>query len=582
MIHKKRVTLKRQITLVSIVGYLVLSAALGGYSMFSISSYSRDLGKVNLRTFDTYVNQVSGLVEDTDAYLKNVFMDNRDYSNLVYNRSAVNKYLAVYNLKKMLKVQLNFNKNLAALFVIYDSGSSIYYCEQSVFTLNSKEYIKSLLKDRASGDAAIDEWIVTDGGDKSYLIKILGTSGVYMAAVVDYQGSITDISERNKENAQDLHWVYGANGDFYGEPDMTARVAKYYDTAAADSKYYIYSGTVGNTDLIAYMLTPKNRWIQPQISQIVIILITLGCCAMCIFSAVVLRRQITGPLKNLMDTMKRIRDGSMDVMAGGCAREDYAIEEFAQLNTTFNEMLEQIKTLRVKAYEDELEGQRIKLGYYQLQLKPHFYLNCLKSLYALTFKKKYDKVQNMIIEISRHLRYMFQDNRNLVMLSEELEFARNYVQLIRNYVSEEIVYTEDIQESARSVKVPPLIVQTFVENSYKYGFCSGKALDIRVKAVVLEGEDISYLDIQVADNGGGYGPELLKHFNDYESEPSMESHIGIDNLKSRLRLIYGSLAEWSFMDDGGALSEVMIPCGMISGDSPACSGVCNLERSVKE
>lgn len=76
MKQKKRVTLKRQITLVSIVGYLVLSAALGGYSLFSISSYSSDLEKVNSRTFDTYLNQVTGLVEDTDTYLKNVFTSN--------------------------------------------------------------------------------------------------------------------------------------------------------------------------------------------------------------------------------------------------------------------------------------------------------------------------------------------------------------------------------------------------------------------------------------------------------------------------------------------------------------------------
>lgn len=567
MKQKKRVTLKRQITLVSIVGYLVLSAALGGYSLFSISSYSSDLEKVNSRTFDTYLNQVTGLVEDTDTYLKNVFTSNLDYSNLVYNRSQVNKYLAVYNLKKMLKVQLNYNKNLAAFFVIYDSGNSIYYCEQSILTLDSKEYIKNYLKEKASGQGAVDQWFITDGKDKSYLVKIIGAAGVYMAAVVDYQGVISEISARNKESVPDLKWVYAGNDRFFGEPDMASLIEKKTSSGAGSSKYYIYSGTVNNTGLTIYMLTSKNKWIQPQISQIVIVLITLGCCAMCVTSVVILRRQITGPLKNLMDTMKSIRDGNMDLKAGDCGEEGYVIEEFAQLNITFNEMLEQIKVLRVKAYEEELEKQRIKLGYYQLQLKPHFYLNCLKSLYALTYKKKYDKVQNMIIEISRHLRYMFQDNKSLVMLSEELEFTRNYVELIQNYVSEQILYTEDVGENTGNVRVPPLIVQTFVENSYKYGLCSGKALTIRVKIVILEGEAGSYLDIQVADNGKGYGPELLKHFNGYKSVPSMESHIGIDNLKQRLGLIYGNLAEWSFMDRGGAVSEVMIPYNIISREA---------------
>ena len=57
----------------------------------------------------------------------------------------------------------------------------------------------------------------------------------------------------------------------------------------------------------------------------------------------------------------------------------------------------------------------------QLQIRPHFFLNCLKSLYALAEAGKYDRIQKMILEISKHIRYIFTDSMELVPLSRELD-----------------------------------------------------------------------------------------------------------------------------------------------------------------
>lgn len=72
-------------------------------------------------------------------------------------------------------------------------------------------------------------------------------------------------------------------------------------------------------------------------------------------------------------------------------------------------MLDQINTLKDEAYQKEMSLKKTQLQYYQLQIKPHFYLNCLKNMYAMTEVGKYEDIKTSIIYLSNHLRYMLKD-----------------------------------------------------------------------------------------------------------------------------------------------------------------------------
>ena len=61
--------------------------------------------------------------------------------------------------------------------------------------------------------------------------------------------------------------------------------------------------------------------------------------------------------------------------------------------------------LRIRFYEEELQKQQYRLQYYQLQLKPHFYLNSLKSLYGLAQNGKNEEIQKML-SLSEQFQYM--------------------------------------------------------------------------------------------------------------------------------------------------------------------------------
>lgn len=565
MRKKRKISLKSLILLVSTLGYLLLSLIMGAYSIYSFSKYSDELSNANTRTFDAHMGQVSQLTENTDQFLQSIFLNNRDFSNLIYNRNEVDKYLAAYNILKLMDVQLTYNKNLTALFVIYDEGNRLYYKTQSGLGVGSKEQMKRFVIREAGDGLTKDQWqvITTDAGP--YLVKLLGMRGVYMAAVIDFESVVLNVEASDTVAENKPRWIFHGDNGFMGDDTLLKTAGFSCDDQGnvafknKNGRYLIYSGTVPDTKLSMYMLLEDVGWIRPQISQIIILLVTVCCCIMCVISSILLRRQVTKPLQYLMETMNRIKDGQTEVTAEEYGDHGYAIEEFAQLNRTFNEMMAQIKLLKVRAYEEALEKQKNELNYLHLQIKPHFYLNCLKSLYALSYAGKYDKMQNMILEVSNHLRYMFRNNLKLVSLGEEKDFTRNYIRLMRDSMAEEIIYGEDIRETDAHLRVPPLIIQTFVENSIKYGFSGARALAIRVRVKSFESEGKSFLNVRVADNGPGYAEGELARLNGAASESISEKHVGIDNLKARLRLLYGCHGRWFFMNDGGAVSEIIIP-----------------------
>lgn len=565
MCKKRKISLKSLILLVSTLGYLLLSLIMGAYSIYSFSKYSDELSNANTRTFDAHMGQVAQLTENTDQFLQSIFLNNRDFSNLIYNKNEVDKYLAAYNILKLMDVQLTYNKNLTALFVIYDEGKRFYYKTQGGLGVGSKEQMKRFMIKEAGDCLTKDQWqvITTDSGP--YLVKLLGMSGVYMAAVIDFESVVLNTEAGSTVSNNTPQWIFHGDNGFMGDA-VLLKVAGFASDDLGNVSYknkngrfLIYSGTVPDTKLSMYMLLEDTGWIRPQISQIIILLVTVCCCVMCVLSSILLRRQVTKPLKYLMETMNRIKDGQTEVTAEEYGERGYTIDEFAQLNRTFNEMMAQIKLLKVRAYEEALEKQKNELNYLHLQIKPHFYLNCLKSLYALSYEGKYDKMQNMILEVSNHLRYMFRNNLKLVSLGEEAHFTRNYIRLMRDSMAEEIIYDEDIPETDARLQVPPLIIQTFVENSIKYGFSGARTLAIRVRVKTFQSDGRSFLNVRVADNGSGYPGEVLARLNCAGPECISEKHVGIDNLKARLRLLYGCDGRWFFMNDGGAVSEIIIP-----------------------
>ena len=95
---------------------------------------------------------------------------------------------------------------------------------------------------------------------------------------------------------------------------------------------------------------------------------------------------------------------------------------------------------------------------------------------------------------------------------------------------------------------------------------SGAPLAMTVRADILSTEEGRYLDLIISDNCQGYSEEALLSVNSGRFGDDGRA-VGIGNILRRCRLLYGDRAELRFYNEGGAVSELVLPMKAEDGQS---------------
>ena len=208
-----------------------------------------------------------------------------------------------------------------------------------------------------------------------------------------------------------------------------------------------------------------------------------------------------------------------------------------------------------------IEIQQAKLQYLQIQIRPHFYINCLKNLYGLVGEKKYLQMEETILAMSAHLRYMFKDMFKMVTVDEEMQSIKNYVLLQQIMSLCKVSCNIEVNPCLEKYFIPPLSILTFVENSIKHGNQGNKQLIIQIKVGLLDSPDEKYINITILDNGPGFPQKSLDELNKQKDFTYKTSQIGIENVKHRFSLIYQDKCTFLFsnINGSGASIQIFIP-----------------------
>ena len=178
----------------------------------------------------------------------------------------------------------------------------------------------------------------------------------------------------------------------------------------------------------------------------------------------------------MVEAMRRIQGGNLELRM----EADPTSNEFAIVDSTFNSMIARIRDLKIAVYEEQLNAQRAELKQLQLQIKPHFYLNSLNGIYHLAQMREYSLIQEMTQNLVDYFRYMIKTNASFVSLGDELRHVRTYHRIQEMRLAGEHRLFIDAPDEAMTASVPPLLVQTFVENSSKYGIEEDGSLRVSI------------------------------------------------------------------------------------------------------
>lgn len=174
------------------------------------------------------------------------------------------------------------------------------------------------------------------------------------------------------------------------------------------------------------------------------------------------------------------------------------------------------------------EKLNTELKFLKTQINPHFLLNTLNNLYAISEKKKYLEISSGILELSNLMRYMlYEAKAEWVSLEKEVAYLRSVIEIqqFRLSIDDDILISFNIEGNYSDQKIAPLILVSFVENAFKHGIDDSKSSFIKMNLIVKEDTLLFLLSNS-------------NHQNDRNTfEPS---GIGLANVKRRLEIIYGS------------------------------------------
>lgn len=320
--------------------------------------------------------------------------------------------------------------------------------------------------------------------------------------------------------------------------------------------YHVYY--TKNTNHAVYMgLVIRSRSFFEQLSlpqRMVFLLAVFGFLATVIV-VLWLNHRISKPILQLVDAMDRYGNGEVEYRLE--ERNARTTDEFDLLGHSLNEMMDKVNELEFNLYETRLREQDIQMKYISQQIRPHFILNALNVIYTYD-EDEFPLVKKMVIYLVNYFRYIVNLKKDFVELRYEFRHVENYLNIQKERTQNKIDFYVEWEHSVSDVLIPPLILQTFVENSIKYAVSDNKLY------IIIRGyEEDGKLKIVISDTGQGFGEKTLQSIRTFleTREDDGQLGVGIVNTVQRMDILYHGEESLTVRnaESGGACIEICLP-----------------------
>lgn len=529
----------------------------------------------NLTTL--YMNQIDAELENVDKYLNGLIGSGMELFSINQAVDEDSYFRAKISLFLELKENQVLYPSINAFFLYAPQWEDFMPVFKDVESPEQAMYIQEYIEEyiETNADANIfysNQWDVHEIHGVYYIIHMMKADDVYIGA---WQRADTLMIPLN------LIQVGEGGGGLLATMDgipMTNRelvdrhaiqippMSEGYQLTGADDKFLIVGEKSMKGSFRLIVVIPDQQILQnlpyffrfatlAPIASVLIIPIGLFY----------LRKIVLYPINRLVQAMKRIREGNLQIRI----EEEKLSDEFMLVNQTFNSMMGQIQDLTVNVYEEKLNKQREELQRLQLQMNPHFFLNSLNIIYHLAKVRDYSLIKQMTQSLIRYFRFMFRSNLSFVRLEEEVDHTANYLRIQELRFPGQFNYSMQIPEYMNNELVPPLIIHTFVENTIKHAVTLDQPIDLFIRADIEEVNEAPYMVLEIEDTGAGFAEEILEKLQAKETLVTEQGeHIGIWNVQRRLKLLYGDSAgvEFSNRVPHGAAVRVLLPIKSVDTD----------------
>ncbi|MBW7459817.1 histidine kinase, partial [Paenibacillus sepulcri] len=244
---------------------------------------------------------------------------------------------------------------------------------------------------------------------------------------------------------------------------------------------------------------------------------------------------ISRPIRRIAASINEVSSGNLNAEVR-LNRQD----EIGFLAMHFNKMTHKIGDLIDELKETEEQKKQSDFKALHMQIKPHFLYNTLNTISMMGRQGKSEQMDRMISALTNQLHYTLDASPAPVSLREELNAARNYVQLMKSRYPGKFEFDMDIDPLSLDRQLPKFILQPLVENAIFHGLVPSKNEGLLFISTALEDH---YWELLIEDDGVGMNEQSLNelkariHYRGREDQTG--EHIGLTNVHERLRLMFG-------------------------------------------
>lgn len=277
---------------------------------------------------------------------------------------------------------------------------------------------------------------------------------------------------------------------------------------------------------------------------------------------------ISDPIRKLIHVMDQAGEGTWTVRYPNSGKDEITLlgERFNDMADRTNQLIEQVYLSEIRRQKLQLSWKNAQLDAMLMQINPHFLYNTLDIIRweAMYEANGESRVTKMIEQFSQLCRMGMRTGGNTISLSEGLEHAKVYLEVINFRHRDKIELKISIDPKVKECYIPQFMLQPILENAVVHGF-QDASKGCWIEITVTGQED--KLKIIVKDNGKGMtGEERDRLQRQMDEEIDSGKNIGMANVNQRIRLFYGEQygIRISSMEGEGTEVDIILPVRMHS------------------
>jgi len=304
-----------------------------------------------------------------------------------------------------------------------------------------------------------------------------------------------------------------------------------------------------NKDWVLVELTPWRDITSGSVRVALLLLLAGGAS---IFIALIFTlffsRQFVKPIRLLLTEMSH---NSINVNRIHLPT-DYR-NEFGVLFSSYRKLIERIQELYASLESQYRRQKETEIKSLQAMINPHFLYNTLDQLNWMAIASGQEKMSRILELMGRMFRIGLSNGESFISIQDELLHVESYMEIQRLRLGESFTLKDDVPETLRTLYIPKMTLQPFVENSIIHGFHGRTEGTIRIRASLTRENDVLF---EIIDDGVGLRSDWQ------EAGKKTKGGYGIRNVRERIESYFGENYGIELADNGseaGTTVRIRIP-----------------------